>query len=84
MLKCPLESVQNLLPLQGLWQIPWQEGTAEGGKGMEPCWVLLILHKYLRVIIRKEPKHRLKLDLKPGAIKRSKMENNCNHLSEGK
>lgn len=82
MLKYRLESVQNCLPLQGLSQIPWQEGTAEGGKGMEPCWVLLILHKYLRLVRRTKPKDRLKL--KPAAIKRSEMENNCNHLCVGK
>lgn len=51
---------------------------------MEPCWVLLILHKYLRLVLRNKPKDRLKLNLKPGAIKRSEMENNCNHLSERK
>lgn len=46
--------------------------------------VLAAHWKYLRLIIIKKPKDKPKLNLKPGAIKKSEMENTSNLLSEAK
>lgn len=66
-------------------RFPVQEGTViRGCEGNGGVLILVACFKYLRLIIRNEPKDRPKLNLKPGAIKKSELENTSNLLSEAK